>query len=130
MREGNYKSILKKIDRNKVRRENILKLLPQTPKLHGIKRACCIIVLKFGVCTLFATNNSKWFSIFLLPKKNAMGKHRASRKKIETEHDTENKTVDFECEKEEKLLNLLAEIVIKSTLKEFYETCDQVSVCL
>ncbi|MES2111871.1 MAG: hypothetical protein V4577_24150 [Bacteroidota bacterium] len=56
-----------------------------------------------------------------------MEKLRASRKKVETGHETEEKLVDFECEKEEKLLNLLAEIIIKSTLKEFYETCDQVS---
>lgn len=35
--------------------------------------------------------------------------------------------LDFEHEKEEKLLNLLVEIIVKTTLKEFYETCDQVS---
>ena len=55
-----------------------------------------------------------------------MGKRRASRKKVETGHETEKKIIDFECEKEEKLLNLLAGIVIKSTLKEFYEASDQI----
>ena len=31
---------------------------------------------------------------------------------------------EIEREKEEKLLNLIAEIVAKATLKEFYETSD------
>jgi hypothetical protein len=56
-----------------------------------------------------------------------MGKRRASRKKVEIGQEIEKEIAGFEKEKEEKLLNLLAEIVIKSTLKEFYETCDQVS---
>jgi hypothetical protein len=56
-----------------------------------------------------------------------MGKRRASRKKVEIGQEIEKKTIDFEREKGEKLLNLLAEIIIKSTLKEFYETSDQVS---
>ncbi|MES2112406.1 MAG: IS630 family transposase [Bacteroidota bacterium] len=38
LREGKYKHMLKRIDRNKLKRENILKLLQQTPKLHGINR--------------------------------------------------------------------------------------------
>ena len=56
-----------------------------------------------------------------------MGKRRASRTKVEIGQEIEKKIADFEQEKEEKLLNLLAEIVIKSTLKEFYETSDQIS---
>ncbi len=56
-----------------------------------------------------------------------MVKRRANRKKSEIRQEFEKEIVDFECEKEEKLLNLLAEIVIKTTLKEFYETSDQVS---
>jgi len=55
-----------------------------------------------------------------------MGKLRTSRKKVEIEQETEKEIADFEHEKEEKLLNLLAEIVIKSTLKEFYEASDQI----
>jgi hypothetical protein len=56
-----------------------------------------------------------------------MTKRRASRKKVEIGQESKKEIVDFEQEKEEKLLNLLAEIVIKSTLKEFYETSDQIS---
>ncbi|HZY36214.1 MAG TPA: hypothetical protein VFE53_06170 [Mucilaginibacter sp.] len=56
-----------------------------------------------------------------------MGKRRAIRKTVEIGQEIEKEFADFEHEKEEKLLNLLAEIIIKSTLKEFYETSDQVS---
>jgi hypothetical protein len=56
-----------------------------------------------------------------------MGKRRTSRKKVEIAQKIEKETADFEHEKVEKLLNLLAEIIIKSTLKEFYETSDQIS---
>ena len=38
LREGRYKHMLRRIDRNRVKRDNILKLLQQTPKLHGINR--------------------------------------------------------------------------------------------
>jgi len=31
---------------------------------------------------------------------------------------------EIEREKEIKLLNLIAEIIVKATLKEYYETCD------
>jgi len=34
---------------------------------------------------------------------------------------------DLEREKEEKLLNLIVEILVRITLEEFYETSDQVS---
>jgi hypothetical protein len=53
-----------------------------------------------------------------------MGKRRTSRKKVEIAQKIEKETADFEHEKVEKLL---AEIIIKSTLKEFYETSDQIS---
>lgn len=32
-----------------------------------------------------------------------------------------------EREKEEKLVNLIIEIIVQSTLKEYYETCDKIS---
>lgn len=31
---------------------------------------------------------------------------------------------EIELEKEKKLLNLIVEIIVKATLKEYYETCD------
>jgi hypothetical protein len=34
---------------------------------------------------------------------------------------------ELEREKEKKLLNLIAEVMVKITLKEFYETGDQIS---
>ena len=51
-----------------------------------------------------------------------MGKQKKPR--IAEEKLKEN--TEFEAEKEEKLLNLLVEIIVQATLKEFYETCDQV----
>jgi hypothetical protein len=56
-----------------------------------------------------------------------MKKRRESKKKVEIEEEIVKEIAVFENEKEEKLLNLLAEIVIKSTLKEFYETSDKIS---
>lgn len=37
------------------------------------------------------------------------------------------KTERNEREKEEKLVNLIIEIIVQSTLKEYYETCDKIS---
>lgn len=37
------------------------------------------------------------------------------------------KTEQNEREKEEKLVNLIIEIIVQSTLKEHYETCDKIS---
>ncbi|MFC0514664.1 hypothetical protein ACFFGT_10645 [Mucilaginibacter angelicae] len=33
---------------------------------------------------------------------------------------------DIEREKEKKMLNLIVEIIVKATLREYYETCDQI----
>lgn len=36
-------------------------------------------------------------------------------------------TRENEKEKEEKLVNLIIEIIVQSTLKEYYEACDKIS---
>ncbi|MBE9583388.1 hypothetical protein IM792_02920 [Mucilaginibacter sp. JRF] len=47
------------------------------------------------------------------------------KKDIAVNNDKIIKDIDnIETEKEEKMLNLIAEIIVKSTLKEYYETCD------
>ena len=56
-----------------------------------------------------------------------MGKRSVNTNPIEKNEELLEENTDFQLKKEEKLLNLLAEIIIKSALKEFYETCDKVS---
>ena len=55
-----------------------------------------------------------------------MGKHEGRQKKPKIVEEILKENTEFEAEKEEKLLNLLVEIIVQTTLKEFYETCDQI----
>lgn len=47
--------------------------------------------------------------------------------KVKNEPLEEEKNENFEeitLEKEKKMLNLIVDIIVKATLKEYYETCD------
>ncbi|WP_426672115.1 hypothetical protein ACPPVU_12875 [Mucilaginibacter sp. McL0603] len=49
---------------------------------------------------------------------------RAKRKKVSAKQKTIQKLTQIEREKERKMLNLIAEIIVEASLRELYETGD------
>ena len=86
-----------------------------------------------GMCLLIIIGKKARFTCLSLDK-FCKSNYRTSKTVWKMENDKEsNKFLDdkitknfdeIELEKEKKLLNLIVEIIVKATLKEYYETCD------